>query len=289
MEGQCPECGLEFSWADVLDPSRVDLGWYVEHARSLWQMIQRTIPTLWLLLIPDRFWKRVGIVSQIRLGTLVVWSVLIVCFLHVLSTASLIFGIFVRDYTPYRRSVSFIELFTEFDSSVARKILEDKVWWYESVIAAAGHPYFERIWWWPEDAATLQALKALVLVYGFSAMWLLILSVIPTTRRLAKLRASHVMRTLVLSLVVPIVLVEIIRLVDAITVVMWNLTYNLYAVPVLASGLIYFLIVWVQWHWISAIRSGWKIRPCWLLILIGLFGSSVCSYLFASLLIVLYG
>ncbi|MBL4697923.1 MAG: hypothetical protein JKX70_03725 [Phycisphaerales bacterium] len=289
VEGRCPECGLEFAWADLLDPSRVDVDWYIEHAKGPWGLVRRTLPTLWYLLIPNRFWKRVGIQTQVQLGHMIAWSVLTIIFLHIVSSVIFVVADFMVAYKwGNGQSSSLLSFITEFDVSIAQQILGNKMWWMDSLTTGFGHPFF-RNWWWPDTESTSKALRMLILCFGFTAMWLIILSVIPTTRRLAKLRAQHVLRAMILSFLMPVVFVEIVRLIDAGIFFMkgpfpGSDTIEFFVGLVLAHSIIYGMVFWVQWHWISAIRSGWKIHPNGLLICIGLFGSTVCSYLFASLL-----
>ena len=46
LEGTCPECGYALYWSDVVNPSRIRLPWFVEHAESKRGLLRRTIPTL---------------------------------------------------------------------------------------------------------------------------------------------------------------------------------------------------------------------------------------------------
>ena len=296
MEGRCPECGLDFEWANVFDSSRVDLPWYVEHARSPWRMIRRTIPTLWYLLIPNRYWKRVGIESQIRLFTLVLWSVLLVGVLHTVSTTAFVFSNFFMYYEwANGATVTLVDFFTEFNTFEARKILYDRGWWFDSIVSGVGYPYFNRNWWWPDLDSGTGAARSLVYCYGITLMWVIILSVVPTTRRLAQLKYGHVARALLISLLMPVVFFESVRLIDASILFSagksWFVGsgfYQIYLGPYISQSIVYLMVLWIQWHWVSAIRSGWKIRRSKLLLLIGLLGSSVCSYLLTSLLYALW-
>lgn len=291
VHGICPKCGLGFAWADILDPSRSTLYWYIEHARGLKQNLRRTPPTLWYLLLPNRFWERVGIESQIHILRLGLWSVALVVVLHVLTTAVFIAGIFVFDYQYYQSrfaSNSVLSMIANFDTSQASKILGDPAWWRESLVTAAGHPYLNP-WLWPESAiATQAAVKVIPFTTGVSVLWALILGVVPTTRRIAKLRMAHVYRAGLLTLLMPVVLLETARLIDASVVSvcrfggLWD-EYARFVAPAMGSTIVIAMVIWVQWNWISAIRIGWRIRPNRLLIWVGLLGSSVCSYLFSML------
>ena len=93
--------------------------------------------------------------------------------------------------------------------------------------------------------------------------------VIPTTRRLAKLRGVHIARAAIISLLGVWVIFEGFRVFIAIDA--WI------GIPVwlgTAFGWLTLLLgVWFLLFWGSAIRTGWKIRPSWLLILLGTIAS----------------
>lgn len=59
--GRCTECGLEFLWADVLEPERRQLPGFFEHARGVPEMIVWAWRTWWWTIFPSRFWARVSL------------------------------------------------------------------------------------------------------------------------------------------------------------------------------------------------------------------------------------
>ena len=77
VRGVCSECGVEFSWGKVLGPDGNFPRWFVEAPHeppglrrdrmSVWK-------TLWMLVLPWRFWKRVEIEMPVRLERIAWWT-----------------------------------------------------------------------------------------------------------------------------------------------------------------------------------------------------------------------
>lgn len=82
--GRCPECGLDFQWADVLVPSRWRLDGFVEHARGPFQSARWSWRTFWWLPAPWIFWAKVKLHHTINLWRVVLALLLGVLALHVL-------------------------------------------------------------------------------------------------------------------------------------------------------------------------------------------------------------
>ena len=85
IEGTCPECGLGFAWANIIDPARVDLRWYIEHAPRKRDLLVRSPPTLRRLLIPNLYWRSVGVSTRIEIRTLLLWLLLLLLVWHALA------------------------------------------------------------------------------------------------------------------------------------------------------------------------------------------------------------
>lgn len=90
MRGMCSECGLEFSWGDVLNPGLHTPRWSFEH------VIRRRplalVRTLLVALRPAKLWRELTMAHPIRPARLAGLLVLGVPVLH-LSLAALVFGV----------------------------------------------------------------------------------------------------------------------------------------------------------------------------------------------------
>ncbi len=290
IAGTCPECGLDFVWADLLDPSRVDVRWYVEHARSRFSILKRTIPTLWYLLIPNRFWKRIRPDAEIRIGLLSLWSVGIIFTGYILSTILLLAASFLERYSWRGGTSSITELVTNFDTKRAYDILSDPSWFKDKSLEAARFPYDEISRWWTSyEFLSLDAARSCAFAIACTLMWGLILGVIPTTRSIAKIRFAHITRAIILGLVVSATWFYLVRSIDAINwmckIIYPSSLVGDYIGPVLAWIILAYAALWPQLSMIFAIRKSWSIRPSRLLITVGLLGSVVCSSIFVALLL----
>ncbi len=78
LQGKCPECGLEFAWADVLLPERSRLTWMYEHKRDWSPALGRAMRTLANLALPWRFWARVTLAHEVRPWRALWFAVLII-------------------------------------------------------------------------------------------------------------------------------------------------------------------------------------------------------------------
>ena len=81
MEGVCSECGLEFQWADLLNPGRQKLSWLYEHARRWWNL-RAAWSTAIRALIPWSFWRRVQLHHRVEPRRLALWAPLLMFMLY---------------------------------------------------------------------------------------------------------------------------------------------------------------------------------------------------------------
>jgi len=65
LDGVCSECGLEFAWAHVFNPGLHPPRWCVEYARW-WGVPWRAITTLLMSLLPMRFWRTLRMHHQFK-------------------------------------------------------------------------------------------------------------------------------------------------------------------------------------------------------------------------------
>jgi hypothetical protein len=79
--GSCPECGLEFEWAELLGQRRRTPRWCVEYGR-LREVPWRVPRTLLMTLLPWRFWSTLRMVHDPRFGRVALHLVLCAVLLY---------------------------------------------------------------------------------------------------------------------------------------------------------------------------------------------------------------
>ena len=129
-----------------------------------------------------------------------------------------------------------------------------------------------------------------VVCLGISVMWMVLFGLFPTTRKRVKLRMIHVVRAMVVGGILPMVAIEIGRLFDLLMYIgeFWRPMSNIESVlgPIAIPSAIWMLI-WIQWFWITGVRIGWKVKANWfemlLVMLASLFGLVFAGLMFAVL------
>ncbi|MFG0245129.1 MAG: hypothetical protein ACF8MF_03640 [Phycisphaerales bacterium JB052] len=292
LEGTCPECGLAFDWADVFDPSRVHLSWYVEHAAKKRGAIRRIPATLWYLAMPNYFWKRLSVQSPVYPKRLWAWVgigvVMLYCFAAMLSIG-------LSAYRTHRWNQLANDAVTQglIPPSAAAQYQTDmsqRSYWSDLVLEQMVMPWKEFMS--GDDSASQVAL----VLAGMILLWAVILVVIPITRRRAKLRMAHVHRATTLSLLVVIIVFMLIIFTGAMTDILrlaglavsgsvggsFGLArprfvnaemYARWIVTVLFIA----TLVWIQWFWIAAVVRGWRIRS-FMLPMMGLVASLLAGF-----------
>jgi len=281
IRGTCPECGLMFEWADVFDPGRVRLAWYTEHADHKRAMIRLTIPTLWMLLIPNRFWKRVSVERTVFPIRVWVWCFGMLLFAYVLSVFA---SVGVSSYQTYKWNTL----------SATNTDMSGFDFWYERFLEAFTNLITN------SDGLTQNGMQFSMLGAGMIVTWAAILCGVPITRRIAKIRLSHVSRAIALSVTVVIMSFVLTLLIDCMSSILTTaglaLSQTKMGNVVVASSIrqvrfrqveyyanlsvtILFaaMVIWVQWFWIAAIVVGWRIRSIVLQIL-GIIASLLAGY-----------
>jgi len=266
MEGRCPECGLAFAWADVLDRDRVDQRWFVEHAKTKWEMIRRTLPTLWLLMIPNRYWARLRFESRRSIKRYSLWILAIMILLHLISSIALVGASY--GYTRFENAqYSFLiaqnpQMKAPFSGMMTKTNVPD--YWWSHIGEALLYPIVNRSIF--VEGYTSGAGFLANACIGISVMWFLLFCAFPTTRKRVKLRVGHVARAMVVAGSLPLLLIELARSLDAVLFVgtYWKPIAWVGSIPPTFSiTFVVGVLVWVQWFWISAIRIGWKIKASW--------------------------
>ena len=99
---RCPECGLEFRWADVMDGANLRMNPLFEYQ---WRRrpVKSFLWTSWRLLLPWRIWRDVSITDPPRVGGLIV-HLLAALLLSVLFLTGSLFTRHVMLFLKYRTS-----------------------------------------------------------------------------------------------------------------------------------------------------------------------------------------
>jgi hypothetical protein len=268
MEGRCPECGLEFAWANVLDPARIELKWYIEHAKTKREMLRRTIPTLWYLLFPNRYWHRLGMEAPRSLKRYVLWIAMMTLTLHIVSSLAM-FGAFyghrITEIAYYRSWIA--NSAPAQQVAIREYIAETRTldYWLPIIGESLLCPAFERQMVFQDMSSEAGSFGSVI--SGISVMWLILFCIFADTRKRTKLRLVHVARATVVAGLLPILFFEIGRILDAMVFVgeYWKPMSGMSTViaPVIIVGGGIWLMIWIQWFWISAVWIGWKVKARW--------------------------
>jgi len=289
VDGTCPECGFEFAWADVMNPSRVVLPWYVEHADSRWSLIRRTPPTLWYLLFPNRYWARMKMESPRSMRTYLLWITLMMVVLHLIASAAQVGAMYsVRAYEnkAYAQMITntpaHLQAQTQQQFAPFMHDLGSFDFWYPTIMGSLLEPFIMRYW---NGSATLQA-SALPLAFwtlGICLMWFVMFCAFPISRKRAQLRVVHVWRATIVAGFLPMLCVDGSRLIGG---TLDMLDYAVFGSrgfgqignpsqlgELIGIGILIGVLIWVQWFWVAAVRIGWRVRANWFSILLVIIAS----------------
>ena len=267
VQGRCPECGLEFAWANVMDPNRVELPWYVEHAKTKRELLGRTIPTLWYLLFPNRYWRRLGMEAPRSLKRYVLWIALMMLGLHIVSSVALLTSI--HGLTLYNNAIYTKWMVGQTPQMQARYQagivdVSELDYWSVALSESILYPAVVRSVYVGEISAAVGMFAAVCM--GISAMWFVLFCMFPTTRARTKLRMVHVVRAMVVAGLLPFVVFELARVAEA-AIYAGEYWAPLSNAQMLLESIFIFIVVWmfiwVQWFWISAVWIGWKVKARW--------------------------
>lgn len=269
MEGTCSECGLVFAWADVFDPVRSDLRGFVEHVRTPvlgWASFRAAFRTWAWTAWPGRFYARVLMTHRFDWRRMLLWPLLILLPLHALASAlgSVRIAAFPRTFGSMTgvtgwQVVGYLSSWT-FPIASLQPSAIGTMWPPQIVWLLSGAPAY--------------VYMALAMHGGYAALML----VLPTTRRIAKLRIGHIARAAVYGLAwVPLLCVfraarNGLLLVQAAATPMpagWPGVGAPGPRPVRLADfgeepIRFLLMAWVALWWLSAMRRGWKLSEYWL-------------------------
>lgn len=260
VEGTCPECGHGFGWADLYDPSRQDDAWLIEHGTWFFVPCGRILKIPARIALPWRFWNRIRVDARTRTLALFAWVVFASILLHLLvSSVHFVFDVnrygggFVFNISNMDR----FELLVEAINSTLWPIGQVSYWRTFYFDWGSAH--------WYEDLG-MRDLAARTIGIGFG--WLLLLAVIPTTRRLTKIKSAHVARAAYYYILGAVIWAECYRLLAIFFVDGISVSRGYQQLLLKPVGLLF--LCWTYLWWISAIRLGWSIRSL-LLIVLGTF------------------
>src|SRR5688572_26076620 len=66
LEGTCAECGLTFSWAELIVPDKFEPSWCVEFAKPARRVPMSCVKTFLRSFRPWKFWSRMNMSQRIR-------------------------------------------------------------------------------------------------------------------------------------------------------------------------------------------------------------------------------
>lgn len=263
VEGMCSECGLIFLWTNVLNPDHITLSWYCEHAPSLWNAFKRTPATCIRLVVPFVYWRRVTVFMHIKLSMLTCWCLVLIVLAHIASSITMGFGRWAEHdwykYSTLNRTKPLI--LAEYLSLISNALFSPLI-----TIYGYTNTRFNLYWYSYGYESTTDYLLIASFPFGVSLFWLIIIAVIPTTRRIAKLRTHHILRAVIIALTSCILLFEFGRLISALF--MLNQPMLNWLGLVLGAGVV-LTTIWHFLFWPAAIIVGWKIRPAKLLVMLG--------------------
>ncbi len=253
-----------------MDPSREELHWYSEHGSSLKASLLRTPKTIMMMLLPHRFWREVSVMTEVRLKALGCWIFVLLLLMHLVASIPVSIGAWmIGDRWLNGSFTQYLEIHGVMGVS---RIL------FNGVFSEVAYLEFQNgggLKLYLGDYYATGLSGAYLIPFGYGAMafvWFIVLMVVPTTRRMAKLRAAHVVRAGLLSLLASGMIYEISRF--AVGVVTSLDAYPLWTD--LVGGLVFLLFaVWMLLFWGAAVRIGWRIRPSWLLIVLGSIASAL--------------
>jgi hypothetical protein len=256
VEGRCSECGTAFKWVDLFDPSRQTIPWYVEHASGMSAMLLRTGGTLTRMVLPWQLWSRVGVTARTHPARLWVWVVLASLCMQLLGAAPIGIMAHMGDQ-GFGWSMLDDWFSAEGFSGILRACLGGLFWPFATITVNWD------IWWgepsglWPVIWVHCRWLS------GFGLTWVVVVGVLPTTRRLAKLRWTHLNRASALYAAAAFCALTLLRAALAAEWLGTSWWAGIVWVALL-GGILAWTIAW----WACAVRVGWGIRS-WALTILG--------------------
>lgn len=269
--GVCPECGLGFPWGGVLNPTRWHVVGFVEHTPGFFRTLMAAWRTWWWTHAPRAFWSRITLEAPIRPGRWFVW--LLVIFLGGRFAASGLYAAaaYLEFSKQFAKPMDLLALLGDgVIETFFRGIADVTVVRSRSLPGVLGTGYTID-WRWNQIPAFLYWVPLLVFLP------LVVLLLLPETRRIAKVRSGHVLRAWVYSLAwlaIPLLL-DVLNALRVFTrcktgaLILddwmptprsgpaWPIVITNYSV-IIAAALLGPLALWLTLWWWNAIRS-WRL------------------------------
>ncbi len=180
LEGKCSECGLEFAWADVLNPQLAWPRWSFEHARK--HLVWSYLCTVFMALLPRRFFAGIRMEHPIRFDRLAM--LLVICPIVLYFGFAAIVAAIQYKFYRYNWGTPGPPSFTLAD------VGKSALWPY-----ADG----ETLWYALRSPTTL----GIALGAPIALLMPLAFLLLPATFRRMKIRVAHVVRVGIYALVAP--------------------------------------------------------------------------------------
>lgn len=266
LAGTCSECGHGYAWADVFDITRQNVPGFFEHERGAFERLYKSALRTCAWVVFWRFWTRISVDHRVVPRRLALFLPAIILPLHILAAAASAVRIVRINAPRVPGALSYEYVTWSVVSSLTYPML---------TLRSRGGWRVDIDWWLNEWPASV------VFVLGMHAMFFVLLGVLPTTRKLARLRMVHVLRALVYGGVI-LAILSLFRLARNVGLLVEVLVsagigtqsfnprvYRLNNVDGVLLGIV--LTAPVALWWLMAMKQGWRIEKAgllWLLLCI---------------------
>jgi hypothetical protein len=185
LEGRCSECGLLFSWGDVLNPRLSGPPWSFEHHGHTW--LVRLARSVRMCLRPRRLWSELRLEHPVHLGRAAIVSMMGILLAYLVATG-LHFGLWSLAAWQYPAKIVWTrgsQSISPFYNFVSRYGGHGSLWPF-------GHPWSDGPAGVFDPWVAHALLMIVVMPLGFLAL--------PDTLRRAKVRKRHLARVWLYSL-----------------------------------------------------------------------------------------
>jgi hypothetical protein len=287
MQGRCTECGLDFAWADVLNPMRGRLPGLVEHSRGTRQLLRWTLTTFWWIILPNRFWARVKMHHAVHPRRILPGPLLLALIVQfAVGTLGVITAIRLQPST----------------NTPAFRLNNIGEWWpnalspyTEPLVAVTAYMMRNSVAIWI-DWQILQWIDRFLGLTACILAWPLLFLVLPATRRAGGLRWVHVWRAGLYPLwwlFALLILDRVAAAGNSVILLIGGAGYNSWTYEVSRRFFLFYSTlsnilwiaapVWIAAWWYSAISRGWQLhraRTLWLVLTVASALATALIFLF---------
>ena len=209
LTGSCAECGLEFEWRDVFTGAIYQPKWCVEYSRTLPTLLWRSFRTLVLTFWPWGFWKSLKMSHEVRWGRLTDYIILILVGTYVafcMAHGALAYGVWSRSFPSRFGLVATVFNWYEIVHAMLLPLSAESPAVTNSPWSGAASPRGLFNWYWRD---VVDVLPAFLVMHALCSAGFIAL---PVSRRMAKVRWSHILRVTLygLGMVVPVILLGLV-------------------------------------------------------------------------------